>query len=1260
MGVPIMRPSSLSKIASLAVAGSIVAAALSPSLVAANISFDLLFPAGYGLSQVTVGASEDMVLGPGVKVEGVDGSLGIVTNAGSGQLGVGPKAAAGSLVSTGSIRLGPNVTANSVRSATTIELSPGDVVANVEQRATLTPLVQRTMTVPSLSGTPSDVSVKPGASITLSPGRYGAVTIGSHAAVTVSAGIYLIDDFTLGPRAELHLDTSGGTVNIYVNRSVRWKGEVFGDGARFIFGFLGQGAMVLEGGFLGTALAPFGTLELKPPSAYQGTFYAKHVVIGPQITVQKLPTPMLIDGVTVSNTTPCTGEPVEVLVSLGAGNTLPGATTWIQGVVGTRQFVQFRDAPGERTVFATVTTPDGRADFTSVPVTVQRCDPPPGAGSPIALHFWPALRKPNIVELVVHDYDANGHEVAASGSATYAWSFGDGQSLTTSAPFVSHDYTAAIDPMAQYNYFEVSVTVTKGTGPATAKKVVPIWSLYAKNRAKGIIQPPNTVSVSTSNLAVVVTNHESTPISITQANLELLPCDPALDALPQNPQALSVTVGAGATATVNVGLPASIASDVCGVGVHLLGSGAAGRVYTDAYTRLKENARLVQAVTDADTIALLDQASALTKDPDQFDEFELRGLYAQGSIPQLPLGEPAPAKLATLRRALGLDAGDPTVGAPCTPGDTSPLGLVCGPTKGWVFVGPEFLNAFKGNFIMDHGCGKIGQLLGAVHQLFSHTSTIVKNRVEVRHSTASSDRMNSNVDYLAERLDPDTLQQGYPGTAGPDQTYTIDQMVNEYFVTDPYDAGKTWRMGGELNPNPAKCANDTTAVLPVVIRPAPDAPASVLQAVASVVDHTNINSHYRFFNYTRADQLLPGAGWAAGTESTVCSSFDWLAAVRAGLTLRPTLKQPGVPDGMREYKVEERTMAGNALYAQVANDVGEACNPTLLGAVVGGAGYLLGGPIGGVIGGVVGSGYCKRMIDNIANQVNNCFANDGCADTGDRWRNPGMGVAVSPDDILEWDTWHDGGTYGYNEPLVYQPKGYRRAYAWAAAPGSGSMTVKVVHATDNTPYANATVLLNTNPVGTTDDNGVLTIPTLAAGTYEVGAQFDRCATEGHPDNCTTPLEQANIVATLPQDGSITVTLTLCAGPTVNGVVTSCPQPGAGPRFTHVGIEFGPEKYLLCILGAGFEPDGPPADVTLSGPGGFFKGPLPGTGIDAGGGLFTSTVIERVFNSGFDCSGQVTVTAVDKLADVAVQTTVPAAYWCTNGPTLPNFNGGCQP
>src|SRR5262249_52217582 len=200
----------------------------------------------------------------------------------------------------------------------------------------------------------------------------------------------------------------------------------------------------------------------------------------------------------------------------------PGATPWIQGVVGSHQFVQFSGDPGARLVWAAVYTPDGHADFTSVPITVHQCTTPPGAAPPMALHFWVALGKPNVVEFIVHNYDTDGLEILPPGPATYTWSFGDGQTMTTHSPFVAHNYTAAINPLAPYNYFDVSVTATTASGTTTVHKVVPLWSLYAQNRSKGIIQPPNTLAVSSSNLGLAVTNYEPTPLTITQATVELL------------------------------------------------------------------------------------------------------------------------------------------------------------------------------------------------------------------------------------------------------------------------------------------------------------------------------------------------------------------------------------------------------------------------------------------------------------------------------------------------------------------------------------------------------------------------------------------------------------------------------------------------------------------------------------------------------------------------------------------------------------------
>jgi len=62
-----------------------------------------------------------------------------------------------------------------------------------------------------------------------------------------------------------------------------------------VFAFLGAGDLELTGGFRGTVLVPSGRLTLGMDGSrgtYEGTFYGKHVLIGPKVSVRKLPIPL--------------------------------------------------------------------------------------------------------------------------------------------------------------------------------------------------------------------------------------------------------------------------------------------------------------------------------------------------------------------------------------------------------------------------------------------------------------------------------------------------------------------------------------------------------------------------------------------------------------------------------------------------------------------------------------------------------------------------------------------------------------------------------------------------------------------------------------------------------------------------------------------------------------------------------------------------------------------------------------------------------
>jgi hypothetical protein len=114
------------------------------------------------------------------------------------------------------------------------------------------------------------------------------------------------------------------------------------------------------------------------------------------------------------------------------------------------------------------------------------------------------------------------------------------------------------------------------------------------------------------------------------------------------------------------------------------------------------------------------------------------------------------------------------------------------------------------------------------------------------------------------------------------------------------------------------------------------------------------------------------------------------ADVDQGAAVRPT-----TPDGLYNYSAEERSDAAHWLYETIYNQAYEKA---------GWFGELL-----------------TDGADDIANQFLNAFANDD-ADGKDStaWENVADADAVSPDNMLWWESPALGGLYGYVEPAIYR------------------------------------------------------------------------------------------------------------------------------------------------------------------------------------------------------------------------------------------------
>ncbi len=266
-----------------------------------------------------------------------------------------------------------------------------------------------------------------------------------------------------------------------------------------------------------------------------------------------------------------------------------------------------------------------------------------------------------------------------------------------------------------------------------------------------------------------------------------------------------------------------------------------------------------------------------------------------------------------------------------------------------------------------------------------------------------------------------------------------------------------------------------------VVKPAPEVEAgdpglrATLSRVAAAAEQ--IEGHYRFYAYSRgaiatdpsanappagdpAWQGLPaGSDWAAGTAGLVCSSFLWAAVQRANAQLPHLVLEGestesadellGTPpiDGLYRYPENQRQDAAQALYDYLENSVRKEVREQLkaleekysfvatlstygLAALV----ALVTGPVGAAAA-ILGTTpnriadlalLLNDMPNQVANQMCNTFAFDNANDIdGDGWKNPGEGLAVSPDNIKNfWDEPEPPnqeirhGLWGYSEKLL--------------------------------------------------------------------------------------------------------------------------------------------------------------------------------------------------------------------------------------------------
>jgi hypothetical protein len=499
-------------------------------------------------------------------------------------------------------------------------------------------------------------------------------------------------------------------------------------------------------------------------------------------------------------------------------------------------------------------------------------------------------------------------------------------------------------------------------------------------------------------------------------------------------------------------------------------------------------------------------------------KFPLSGSWLTDKLSALVSPEVSPVDLLSL-----FDQAQPEVGQECDPDnmpDDLADGMVCQLTNEieWRFVPGRILNAKKGDLLLDPGGpGLVGQLLRQVTpaQFYSHCAIMSKNHIELRHSTGSDDWLKDHLagSFLGNKgtdgFDPTALKYLWPGSL----TQTIDNAFHGEWVTAP-DTGPYKISDFSFAPD---LSDASTIIPPVVVKPPPfDETADVRHTLHRIADEAlKINAHYRFYGYTRPEIALgpegvagPDSGWAVGTVATQCASFIWLAAQHAGVKLEgpgkltkatdlePTDVVLGAAvngatlDGLYLYTAAERQAAAKWLY-QTVFDIA----------------YNKAGFWGQLFTGAP---------DDVANQLCNAFASDwtdlgdGGSGDSDAWKGTGDANAVSPDNLMLWDSPNGSGqgqfrsVYGHVEDLFYMPGTYAQVpvYRWKLVPTKGDLTGTVTANADVTG-ANVSLLGSGQQDVVVRGDGRFAFTAVPAGHYSVSAGLNIA---GHWNSNTVPVE----------------------------------------------------------------------------------------------------------------------------------------------------------
>lgn len=207
---------------------------------------------------------------------------GAVVSLGNAATSVGHDALVGTILSRGNLEIrdrtrvtGSLLSQGVIRLGSSVIVPPGAV-----QPRTILPLG----TFPELNIAPftvgtMQVTLQPGQSRTLTPGRFANINVASRASLSLPPGDYYLSSLTLEPDARLILS---GATRLFIRSSLTMRGNVQGNGS-LTLNYTGTNQVTFERNFTGHIRAPMARISLGSGNqlTFRGSVMARDVELRP-------------------------------------------------------------------------------------------------------------------------------------------------------------------------------------------------------------------------------------------------------------------------------------------------------------------------------------------------------------------------------------------------------------------------------------------------------------------------------------------------------------------------------------------------------------------------------------------------------------------------------------------------------------------------------------------------------------------------------------------------------------------------------------------------------------------------------------------------------------------------------------------------------------------------------------------------------------------------------------------------------------------